>query len=86
MNKEKFEKAVKRICYLSILKDYESNDNADYIYREIVKSAREIVTAAGDYVIKNDLPLALSGYPKAKREFVCTKLSYRDPNATAHTD
>ncbi|MBQ9486812.1 MAG: hypothetical protein IJU91_03285 [Selenomonadaceae bacterium] len=90
MDKYKIEKAVKRICYLSKFKSYLSEmgmlENQEYFYREFVNEAREIVTAAGDDIVGTPTPAGIKVYPSGKREFVCTKLSYRDPNATAHTD
>jgi len=58
----------------------------NYLDREIVKAARELLTAAGDDIVGTPTPAGMKKYPAGKREFVCTKLSYRDPNATAHTD
>jgi len=94
MEKEKF-KMAETMLYdlLKSKKAFEEVDikNRDYYFikyldREIIKAARELLAAAGDDIVGTPIPAGIKEYPSGKAEFVCTKLSYRDPNATAHTD
>lgn len=94
MDKEKFDAAETTLYdLLKSKKAFEEVDlkNRDYYFikcldREIIKVARELIAAAGDDIVGTLTPAGIKEYPSGKREFVCTKLSYRDPNATVHTD
>lgn len=92
MDKEKFDTAILKIANLAQAKSrifdegVIDDDAIEYIDREIIKAARKLLKAAGDDIIGTPTPAGLRKYPSGKREFVCTKLSYRYEDAIQNTD
>jgi len=87
MDKKKFEAAILRIANLAENKrDVFGEDVHKYIDCEIIKAARALLTAAGDDIVGTPTPAGIKAYPSGKREFVCTKLSYRYDDAVKNTN